>query len=158
MKKVKFYLHDRKCNILEKKRLKSFIEKMFYEEKRALRSINFIFCSDNYLLGINKRFLNHDFYTDVITFELSPYGAEVEGEVYISVDRVKENAKKAGVLTYEELHRVIFHGVLHLCGYQDKKKREILKMRSLEEKNLKLYLHETNSLVSRETIFLRGRP
>jgi probable rRNA maturation factor len=75
----------------------------------------------------------------VITFDLSPIKTETEGEVYISIDRIKDNAKKEGVSFKEELHRVIFHGALHLCGYKDKKKKEALIMRSMENKYLKLY-------------------
>jgi len=103
-------------------------------------SLTFIFCSDEFLLDINKRFLKHDFYTDIITFELSKsVKAATEGEVYISVDRVKDNSKQLSTSFNDELHRVIIHGVLHLCGYKDKKKPEQAQMRSAENRYLELY-------------------
>ncbi len=139
MNGVKFFFQDRKIILRDKTRLKLFIRELFRNEKKPLKSLSYIFCSDNYLLGINREFLKHDFYTDVITFNFSAIEKEIEGEVYISVDRIKDNAKQEGVLMNEELHRVIFHGALHLCGYKDKKREEILSMRSLEEKNLRLY-------------------
>ena len=139
MNGVKFFFQDRKIILRDKTRLKLFIRELFRNEKKPLKSLSYIFCSDNYLLGINREFLKHDFYTDVITFNFSAIEKEIEGEVYISVDRIKDNSKQEGVLMNEELHRVIFHGALHLCGYKDKKREEILSMRSLEEKNLRLY-------------------
>ena len=102
--------------------------------------VNIIFCSDNEILGINQKYLKHDFYTDVITFDLSPTKDETEGEVYISVDRIKDNAKQLGVSIKEELHRVVLHGALHLCGYKDKTKTEQIKMRQKEEFYLSKYL------------------
>jgi rRNA maturation RNase YbeY len=123
----------------ERARLKLFIEKLFKLEKKRLGNLSYIFCSDEHLLGINKDFLNHDFYTDVITFDLSSSKLEIEGEVYLSVDRIKDNAKQHGVSFKEELHRVIFHGALHLCGYKDKNKPDQQQMRSAENKNLQLY-------------------
>jgi probable rRNA maturation factor len=139
MQKVHFYYVDRKPALKERRRLKLSIERLFVQKKRKLGSLSYIFCSDKHLLSINNEFLKHDFYTDVITFDLSPIKTETEGEVYISIDRIKDNAKKEGVSFKEELHRVIFHGALHLCGYKDKKKKEALIMRSMENKYLKLY-------------------
>jgi len=139
MKKVKIYFHDSKVNLNSKKRLKVFIEELFEKENKKLKSLLYIFCSDEYLLDINNRFLKHDYYTDVISFNLAAPEREVEGEVYISIDRVKENAKKADTLLNIELHRVIFHGALHLCGYNDNKKEEISIMRQKEEKTLMSY-------------------
>jgi probable rRNA maturation factor len=139
MQKVQFYFLDRKPALKERTRLKLFIEKLFTQEKKKLGNLSYIFCSDEHLLGINKDFLNHDFYTDVITFDLSSSENETEGEVYLSVDRIKDNAKQLGVSFTEELHRVIFHGALHLCGYKDKKKEDILVIRNKEEAYLKLY-------------------
>ena len=101
--------------------------------------MSYIFCSDTYLLQINKKFLKHDFYTDIITFDLSVSTSKIDGEIYISVDRVIDNSKKAEVVLNEELHRVILHGALHLCGYKDKRQAEILKMRLSEDFYLKQY-------------------
>ena len=139
MQKVQFYFLDRNPALKERTRLKLFIEKLFTSEKMKLGNLSYIFCSDEHLLTINNDFLKHDFYTDVITFDLSSSKNEIEGEIYLSVDRIKDNAKKQDVSFKEELHRVIFHGALHLCGYKDKKKEEALIMRSKENKYLKRY-------------------
>ena len=139
MQKIEFYFLDRNPTLKERTRLKLLIEKLFTLEKKKLGNLSYIFCSDEYLLGINKDFLKHDFYTDVITFDLSSSKVEIEGEVYLSVDRIKDNAKQLGVSFTEELHRVIFHGALHLCGYKDKTKMAKELMRSAENKYLKLY-------------------
>lgn len=139
MQKVQFYFLDRKPALKERTRLKLFIERLFTLEKKKLANLSYIFCSDEYLLGINKDFLKHDFYTDVITFDLSASKTETEGEVYLSIDRIKDNAKQLGVSFTEELHRVIFHGALHLCGYKDKNKADILLMRKKEGHYLTSY-------------------
>ncbi len=139
MQKVQFYSLDRTPALNERTRLKLFIEKLFITENKILVNLSYIFCSDEHLLNINKDFLKHDYYTDVITFDLSSSRNEIEGEVYLSVDRIKDNAKQLGVSFKEELHRVVFHGALHLCGYKDKKKEDALVMRSRENKYLKRY-------------------
>ncbi len=141
MQKVQFYFLDRKPTLKERTRLKLFIEKLFMLEKKKLGNLSYVFCSDKHLLGINKDFLKHDFYTDVITFDLSPSKNEIEGEVYLSVDRIKDNAKQLVISYKEEMHRVIFHGALHLCGYKDKNKSDILMMRQKEEKYLQMYFN-----------------
>jgi len=139
MQKVQFIFNDRNPTLKERNKLKSFINLLFKREKRGLETISYIFCSDEFLLGLNKQFLNHEFYTDVITFDLSAPGMDTTAEVYLSIDRIKENAKKLKTSFAEELHRVIFHGTLHLCGYKDKKKEDQVNMRSAENKYLKLY-------------------
>lgn len=126
-------------NLAQRNSLKSFIETLFKKEKRKLQSLNYIFCSDEYLLEINRQYLKHDFYTDIITFSLSEPEGPIEGEIYISIDRVRENAGQYTISFKEEIHRVIFHGALHLCGYKDKKKEEIALMRKMENKYLDLY-------------------
>lgn len=100
--------------------------------------VNYIFCTDKALLKINQDFLKHDYYTDIITFDLSE-GDEVVAEIYISIDRVKDNARKLGVSFQRELHRVIFHGALHLCGYKDKSPKDSTMMRNREDFYLKKY-------------------
>ncbi len=139
MQKVQFYSFDRNPNLKERTRLKFFIEKIFTYERKRLCNLSYIFCSDEHLLTINRDFLKHDFYTDVITFDLSSSKNEIEGEIYLSVDRITDNAKRLGFSFKEELHRVIFHGALHLCGYKDKNKEELLIMRTKEDKYLNLY-------------------
>lgn len=97
-----------------------------------LTSLNYIFCTDKFLLNINRKYLDHDDYTDIISFDLSSDKGEVEGEIYISLDRVKDNAKKFGRSFKEEVARVLFHGALHLCGYKDKTKSQKKQMREKE--------------------------
>jgi rRNA maturation RNase YbeY len=123
----------------DRKKLKLFLFRLFKKEGRSLAEIQFIFCSDRYLLAINRQYLNHDFYTDIITFDLSERGHPINAEIYISVDRLRENALKYDTSLGKELHRVMFHGALHLCGYRDKTATEKEKMRNMEEKCLKSY-------------------
>jgi rRNA maturation RNase YbeY len=104
-----------------------------------MEEIHYIFCSDDYLLEINQQHLQHDFYTDIITFGLSDPGQPINAEVYISIDRVRENARKFHTPVNQELHRVIFHGALHLCGYKDKRRKDQVLMREMEDKYLHLY-------------------
>jgi len=119
--------------------LKSFLLSLFTREKKKLGELTYIFCSDDYLLEINRQFLQHDYYTDIITFNLAEPGQAIQGEVYISIDRVRDNAKQYNSSINRELHRVILHGALHLCGYKDKKKEEEARMRKMEDKYLNLY-------------------
>jgi rRNA maturation RNase YbeY len=120
--------------------LKSFIEKKVKKEGYTIDSLTYVFCSDKYLLKINKDFLSHDYYTDIISFDLSDPTGHLIGEVYISVDRVKDNAKTHGSTFKEELHRVIFHGALHFCGYKDKKPSDVKIMRQMEDRWLSAYM------------------
>ncbi|HMG83933.1 MAG TPA: rRNA maturation RNase YbeY [Ferruginibacter sp.] len=136
---IRFFFTDQSIALTDRTRLKTFIQSIFKREKRSASSLTYVFCSDEYLLDINKQFLQHDYYTDIITFDLSANKAITEGEIYISIDRVRDNAKQLGISIKSELHRVIFHGVLHLCGYKDKTPKDEKIMRSVEEKYLKLY-------------------
>jgi rRNA maturation RNase YbeY len=132
---IKFINHDRKFNFSKKTVLKEFLHSLFETEGKMAGNIQYVFCSDAYLLGINKQFLQHDFFTDIITFDLG--GEEdVNAEIYISIDRVKENALQFGESFQREMLRVVFHGALHLCGYKDKTKSEISLMRLREKKYL----------------------
>ena len=106
-------------------------------------SLVYIFCDDEYLLNINRRFLKHDYYTDIITFDLSEEGSSIIGEIYISIDRVNENAAIHGSTTEQEINRVIFHGVLHLCGYKDKTAKQKLTIRKKEDKYLREFQGST---------------
>ena len=119
--------------------LKGFLEKQLKKEGIKIECLQFVFCSDKYLLDINKQFLNHDYYTDIISFDLSESKGHLIGDIYISVDRVKENAKTMNTSQGEELLRVIFHGALHFCGYNDKKPADAKLMRSMEDKWMKLF-------------------
>ena len=123
-----------------KKKIRKLIELICKDQNKSLVFLNCIFCSDDYLLEINKKYLKHNFYTDVITFDHREKGDKnIEGDVYISIDRVKENAKLYGVKTESELTRVIIHGVLHLCGFGDKNKKEKKIMGDKENKYISLY-------------------
>lgn len=114
------------------KEVKSWISKVILEENCSEGDINYIFCSDEYLHKINVEFLNHDTLTDIISFDYS-VGKELHGDIYISIDRVTENASDYGTKFNDELDRVIIHGVLHYCGYKDKTKVEENLMRSKED-------------------------
>ncbi len=132
-----------RTNVLlsERKRLKTFIARMLVIKGGKIGgTVNFIFCTDQELLSINEEYLNHDFFTDIITFELSdPHEPRIEADIYISVDRVRENARIFGEKVNIELHRVIFHGILHLCGFKDKTDQQKRTMRSQENTALKEY-------------------
>lgn len=136
---IQFFFLQRQITLTQRTALKHFIKRIFKTEGRRVKNINYIFCSDEYLLQINKTHLKHNFYTDIITFNLSQTPAEMIGEIYISIDRVKDNATQLDVTIKEELHRVIFHGVLHLCGYKDKSPKHQKEMRAAEDRYLKLY-------------------
>ncbi|RYY28564.1 MAG: rRNA maturation RNase YbeY [Chitinophagaceae bacterium] len=127
------------CQLTGRKRLKEFIRQIFTIEGKSLSEITYVFCSDEYLLELNKSFLEHDYYTDIITFDLSEENDRVVGEVYISVDRVRDNAGQVGVSFNTELLRVVFHGALHLCGYKDKRATDKTVMTAAEDKYLALY-------------------
>ncbi len=118
---------------------KDFIRQLFKREKTRLESLTYIFCDDHYLLEINRQYLQHDYFTDIISFDLSEPGAPVTGEIYISIDRVRDNARQHQESFQRELHRVIFHGALHLCGYKDKTPKEEKQMRAKEEEYLDRY-------------------
>ena len=138
MAKINFRSGDRPFIFPDKTGLKSFIESIFKKEKKVLGKINYIFCSDEMLLKINQDFLQHNYYTDIITFGLQEPGQPIEAEIYISIDRVKDNAIQHGVGYENEMMRVLFHGALHLCGYKDKKKSEIQEMRAKEDQYLRM--------------------
>lgn len=137
---ISFNKADANATLANRVALKSFIEKRVKKEGYTIDSLTYVFCSDKYLLKINKDFLSHDYYTDIISFDLSEVPGQLIGEVYISVDRVKDNAKTHGTSLKEELHRVIFHGALHFCGYKDKKPSEAKKMRQMEDAWLSAYM------------------
>jgi probable rRNA maturation factor len=133
---------EKDIKLKNRKELKTFISEIFKIEQIDFRSVMFIFCSDTYLLKINQRFLKHDYFTDIITFNLTGLNDErIIGEIYISVDTVESNSIINNVQLDYELHRVIFHGILHLCGYKDKTKKEIKEMRAKEDDYLARYFN-----------------
>ena len=123
-----------------KAKLKLWVKSVVEKEKHTLGTINYVFCDDAELLEINLKHLNHNTFTDIITFDYTE-GVKINSDIFISINRVEENAKKFKVSFEEELHRVIIHGVLHLCGYKDKSKSDTELMRKKENwaLNLKFY-------------------
>lgn len=111
--------------------LETWISGVIKEEGCELEEVNYIFCDDAYLHKLNVEFLNHDTLTDIISFDYS-VGKSIQGDIYISIERVVDNAADFGVMVHEELHRVMVHGILHYCGYKDKSKKEASLMRSKE--------------------------
>lgn len=138
---IRFFEENVRANLKNKMALKKFIQTKIesLDEDIEEIDINFVFCTDDYLLEKNIEFLNHDTLTDIITFDLSPADSILHAEIYISKDRVADNAKNYGVSYTNELHRVIFHGILHLLGYGDKTEQEAKMMRSMEAKFLAEY-------------------
>jgi rRNA maturation RNase YbeY len=137
MSKVIIALTDISARLNHKKKYYDWIEDVIKSEGLSLGSISIILCSDEYLLEINRSFLNHDYYTDIITFDYRE-GNVISGELYISIDRVKENASGYNQPYLTELARVMVHGVLHLCGYKDKAPKEVVVMRKKEEEKIKM--------------------
>jgi len=126
MKKIPIYFFNEKSTFKLKqlKHKRNWIKNTIESENYSLKSINFIFCSDVYLLNINQQYLNHDTYTDIITFDNSEIKNQIESDIFISIDRVRENAKSYKVNLPTELHRIMIHGTLHLLGYKDKSPKE----------------------------------
>ncbi len=114
-----------------KRKLADWLRAAIAEEGKQAGTLSIVLCTDEYLLSVNRQFLNHDYFTDIITFQYSE-NQEVSGDLVISVDRVRENARDFGVSFSEEMHRVLVHGVLHLCGYSDKTKAQQQRMRKKE--------------------------
>ncbi|MDB5202243.1 MAG: ybeY [Ferruginibacter sp.] len=129
-------------NLRRRKALREFLAYLASNEDYHIESLSFVFCDDPYLLQINKDYLKHDYFTDIITFDLSASNAdEIMGEVYISVDTVRANSQRFNVSLFSELHRVMFHGLLHLCGYKDKTADEKHMMKSKEDFYLDAYFN-----------------
>ncbi|MCA6461076.1 MAG: rRNA maturation RNase YbeY [Chitinophagaceae bacterium] len=141
MSLVFFHTADLNYRLQNKTALKQLLEDLFQKEGKRLEGLSIVFCSDDYLLSMNRQFLQHDYYTDILTFDVSERGGPVSGELYVSVDRVRDNAHGLGVSAVDEMRRVIIHGSLHLCGYKDKLKKQQLLMRQKEERYLRL-LHK----------------
>ncbi|MDF2437847.1 MAG: rRNA maturation factor [Bacteroidota bacterium] len=136
---ISFHTEGIKFSLKNKTILKKWINSVVEKKKRKPGDLNYIFCSDEHLLSINKQYLNHDTYTDIITFDYSKEDVKmpIAGDIFISVDRVQENAKKFGKSFENELHRVIIHGTLHLLGYKDKGKAAKEEMTKEEDRALK---------------------
>jgi rRNA maturation RNase YbeY len=122
-------------SLKNKRFIKSWIKDIIQQNKKELGDINYIFCSDEKILEINKEFLKHDYYTDIISFDYCQNNM-ISGDIFISIDTVKSNSIKYKTEFTEELHRVIIHGVLHFLGFKDKTKADAEKMREAENKAL----------------------
>lgn len=116
----------------------NWISSVILSENKTEGDVNYIFCDDDYLLNINQQYLNHDYYTDIISFDYS-VGNELHGDIFVSIERVKENAVDFKVAFDEELKRVIIHGILHYCGYKDKTRAEEDLMRVKEDEKIKMF-------------------
>jgi probable rRNA maturation factor len=136
--KINFLSNDIFFSVKRPRKIANWIKGVVKNEMKSIKEINYIFCSDKYLLSLNQRFLNHETLTDIITFDNSEGKNGLEGEIYISIERVQENAIKFNTEFEDELHRVMIHGVLHLIGYKDKKPSEKALMRKKEEACLSL--------------------
>ncbi|MDA9554667.1 rRNA maturation RNase YbeY [Pelobium sp.] len=135
---IHFFFEETSFILKSKTNLRNWINRTIEAEKHQLNELNFIFCSDDYLLEINQQYLKHDTYTDIITFDNSEEKGQIYGDIFISIDRIRENAKTFKVSFPNELHRVIIHGTLHLLGYPDKKKEEKALMTEKENQYLAL--------------------
>ena len=137
---IQYYDEGVQSKLKEKRRLSAFLKALVLEHLEVKKiDMTYIFCDDDFLLEKNQQFLNHDTLTDIITFDLSDEETELISEIYISVDRIAENAAKFGTSYAMELHRVIFHGALHLCGFKDKKKEDKALMTQMENDCLQKY-------------------
>lgn len=138
MKKINFFVEDIKFTLTKKKELRHWIASTIEHNFKNLQLINYIFTSDNYLLSINKEYLKHNTLTDIITFNQSTDQNLIEADIFISIERIKENSEKLNIPFIEELHRVMIHGVLHLLGFNDKNDSEKREMRKKENHYLAL--------------------
>ena len=135
---IRFFYEKTRYRLPKPTKTSRWIKSVIEAQGFSLVDLNYVFCSDNYLLGINQSYLNHNYFTDIITFDYSGQRKAIQGEIYISIHRVRDNAKELGVSFEEELHRVIIHGVLHLMGHRDKSTLEKTAMRKKEEACLSL--------------------
>ncbi|WP_297336417.1 rRNA maturation RNase YbeY [Algoriphagus sp.] len=136
---ILFFVEDCKFDLSKKLKRKKWLNTIAEAEGFKIKELNFIFCSDEYLYQINVNYLQHDTYTDIITFDNSEKENEIEGDIFISIDRVQENAAQFNISEEEELNRVLSHGLFHLLGYQDKKKTDAKIMRSKEQLAINLF-------------------
>ncbi len=140
MRAIRFFSENINFRVKNSLKVQEWIQGVAKKEKHVVQSLHYIFCTDQALLERNIQFLKHNTFTDIITFDLSEEEKNIKGEIYISIDRVNENALKFEQTPEQELHRVMIHGVLHLCGYADKTKTQKEAMRRLEN----LYLKKRN--------------
>jgi rRNA maturation RNase YbeY len=145
---ILFFEEDIEFSLKEKNKTKKWLKEIANLEGQKVGELNYIFCSDEYLYEINVEYLDHKTYTDIITFDNSEKEKIIEGDIFVSIERIRDNALKENVTFEKELTRVMSHGILHLMGYKDKKKEDIKKIREMENQAIALY-DKLN--VSRET-------
>lgn len=136
---VMYFSEDVPFPQLKKRRTSNWIKDVIIYEEKRVGDISFIFCSDNYLLDVNKKYLDHDYFTDIITFDYVEDG-QINGDIFISIDRVTENSKDFNTTLDNELHRILVHGILHLLGYKDKIEKDKIIMTEKEDYYLKVLL------------------
>lgn len=129
---IRYFREDTSFDFKNRRLNNNWLKEVIISEEKVPGNINYIFCSDEYLLDINKKFLSHDYYTDVITFDYCEEDV-ISGDIFISVDSVRDNAAHYGVTFERELDRVMVHGVLHLIGYDDHCDEDIAEMRAKED-------------------------
>lgn len=139
MPAINFFEEDIKFNLPQKLKIRSWIKNVVKNEGASITEINYIFCSDPFLKQVNIDYLQHDYFTDIITFDNSEEEGVLEGDIFISIDRIRENSTDYSDTFDQELRRVIIHGVLHLIGYRDKSDSEQKQMRQKEDQYLSLY-------------------
>lgn len=130
---IEFHEADIEYQLDNPNNIRQWLNDLVAEEDCGIEKIQYIFCTDTYLLDINKQYLDHDYYTDIITFPLNSSTTAILSDIYISIDRIIENAKSYNVVTTQELYRVMAHGLLHLCGYGDATDDEKKIMRNKED-------------------------
>jgi rRNA maturation RNase YbeY len=130
--------YETEFELTNEEQISDWLNKVIISENKKEGDINYIFCDDEYLVEINQQYLDHDTLTDIISFDYS-VGNELHGDIFISVERVRENAEEFHVSFEEELQRVLVHGVLHYCGYKDKSEADELIMRNKEDEKIKLF-------------------
>ncbi|QKZ11670.1 rRNA maturation RNase YbeY [Spirosoma sp. KUDC1026] len=130
---IRFFTEDVPYEQPKKRATQQWLKKQAEQEGYSVGELNYIFCSDEYLLQVNRDYLQHDYYTDIITFDQSEEEDKIEGDIFVSVDRVTDNAAQLNITPQQEMTRVLAHGMLHLCGYGDKSEEEAKLMRAKEE-------------------------
>lgn len=140
---ISFHYTDQKFTFKNRNQVRDLIRQIIRKEKAQLKEIHYIFCSDSYLLRLNQTYLKHNTLTDIITFQYNTHNEPIVSDIYISIERVQDNARDFHVSFQDELLRVIFHGALHLVGYKDKTPKDQIKMR--EKENFYLHLYKSST-------------
>ncbi len=130
---IRFFNENISYKLTQKQVTRQWLKQQAEREGYAIGDLNYIFCSDEHVLQVNRDYLQHDYYTDIITFDQSEEDGKIDGDIFVSVERVADNATQVGVSAEQEMRRVLAHGLLHLCGYGDKTDDEVATMRAKED-------------------------